>query len=50
MKVARPALILGGGVGGGRIPETFLYHKIKLFARKNLLVGVPTKRFPVGPL
>ncbi|MBM9577594.1 hypothetical protein JWG45_10560 [Leptospira sp. 201903070] len=43
VKVARPTLILGGGVGGGRIPETFLYHKIKLFARKNSHVGIPTK-------
>ncbi|AOP36358.1 hypothetical protein A0128_20280 [Leptospira tipperaryensis] len=35
VKAAGPALILGGGVGGGKNPETFLYHKIILFARKK---------------
>ncbi|MBM9577664.1 hypothetical protein JWG45_11395 [Leptospira sp. 201903070] len=43
VKVAGPTLILGGGVGGGKTPETFLYHKIKLFARKNSHVRTPTK-------
>ncbi|MBM9578726.1 hypothetical protein JWG45_16385 [Leptospira sp. 201903070] len=46
MKVARPTLILGGGAGGGKNPETFLYHKIKLFARKNSRVGTLTNRSP----
>ncbi|MBM9576205.1 hypothetical protein JWG45_03470 [Leptospira sp. 201903070] len=48
VKVARPALILGGGEGGGKIPETFLYHKIKFFARKNSHVGIPTKHLSSG--
>ncbi|MBM9579805.1 hypothetical protein JWG45_21900 [Leptospira sp. 201903070] len=43
MKVARPALILGGGAGGGKIPEIFLYHRISLFTSQNSLVGTPTK-------
>ncbi|MBM9575705.1 hypothetical protein JWG45_00930 [Leptospira sp. 201903070] len=43
VKVAGPTQISGGGVGGGKIPETFLYHKIKLYARKNSHVGTPTK-------
>ncbi|MBM9579546.1 hypothetical protein JWG45_20585 [Leptospira sp. 201903070] len=42
----RPAQISGGGVGGGKIPQTFLYHKITLFARKNSHVGTPTKLMP----
>ncbi|AOP32952.1 hypothetical protein A0128_03155 [Leptospira tipperaryensis] len=31
-----PAQILGGGVGGGKIPETFLYQKNILFASGKL--------------
>ncbi|RHX92936.1 hypothetical protein DLM75_07175 [Leptospira stimsonii] len=38
---------MGGGVGGGKFPEIFLYHKIKLFASKNSRVGIPTKPFLV---
>jgi hypothetical protein len=43
VNVARPSQILGGGAGGGKIPETFLYHKIKLFESKKFHVGIPTK-------
>ncbi|MBM9578379.1 hypothetical protein JWG45_14610, partial [Leptospira sp. 201903070] len=34
----------------GKIPETFLYHKIKLFARKNSHVGIPTKCLSLGTI
>ncbi|MBM9579040.1 hypothetical protein JWG45_17980 [Leptospira sp. 201903070] len=37
MKVAGPTLILGGGAGGGKIPETFLYHKILISQEKILM-------------
>ncbi|MBM9577164.1 hypothetical protein JWG45_08370 [Leptospira sp. 201903070] len=47
VKVASPTHISGGGAGGGKSPETFLYHKIRLFASKNFFVEVPTKRFPI---
>ncbi|MBM9576380.1 hypothetical protein JWG45_04350 [Leptospira sp. 201903070] len=44
VKIALPALILGGGEWRRENPRvTFLYHKIKLLARKNSLVGIPTK-------
>ncbi|AOP33017.1 hypothetical protein A0128_03535 [Leptospira tipperaryensis] len=32
----------------GKIPETFFYQKIILFASKNLRVGTPTKPLLVG--
>ncbi|RHX87150.1 hypothetical protein DLM75_16680 [Leptospira stimsonii] len=48
MKVARPSLNLGGGVGGGKLPEIFHYHKIKLFASENIHVGIPTKYLFLG--
>ncbi|AOP35073.1 hypothetical protein A0128_15215 [Leptospira tipperaryensis] len=45
VKTAGPTLILGGGVGGGKIPETFLYQKILLFASKKSRVGTPTNKY-----
>ncbi|WP_268768114.1 hypothetical protein [Leptospira weilii] len=35
MKRSGPTLILGGGVGGGKTRDVFLYQKIILFASQK---------------